>query len=310
MRPSRMLTLLLIAALLSMACGGVRPHAQALLPLPDQRAAVGSQASFQAIRAPGTSPVNAHWKVNGKETPGAVSSLTLGPLGVSDDGSILDFRIEAGSGEDVSRTALLSVRTGNPHPSEGWTAIIQGFHAQDTKTPPPPGCTLFAGSSTIVGWDLERSFPGRGCVNRGFGGSSYRDVLYHSQDVILKYTPGCVVLYAGDNDLASGLSPAQIAETLRRLVLRIQGNLPGVRVVVLGIKPSLARWSLWEQARSANAMIRHHLLELGGCLLVEPAWVLLGADGRPDRTLFHADGLHLNAIGYARLATLVRPLLP
>src|ERR1700677_4985783 len=80
----------------------------------------------------------------------------------------------------------------------------------------------FVVSSTIRFWDLHKSFPELNAVNRGFGGSQLADSVYFAPRIVLKYEPRTVVLYAGDNDLAAGKTPDQVAADFRaftRLIL-------------------------------------------------------------------------------------------
>jgi len=93
-----------------------------------------------------------------------------------------------------------------------WEPDIRRFEDQDRKKPPAQGGIVFVGSSTIRRWDLAKSFPGLPAVNRGFGGSHMTDSLRYVDRIVTPYHPRVVVVYAGDNDLASGKSPQRVAD--------------------------------------------------------------------------------------------------
>src|SRR5438552_17398794 len=52
---------------------------------------------------------------------------------------------------------------------------IAAFEEADRLNPPPRNAVLFVGGSSILLWDLSRSFPGLPVINRGFGGSHVED---------------------------------------------------------------------------------------------------------------------------------------
>src|SRR6478609_4359532 len=81
---------------------------------------------------------------------------------------------------------------------------IQNFKNQDTVNPPPKNAILFVGSSSFTKWtDVQAYFPGYKIINRGFGGSSLPDVIRYADDIIFPYQPKQIVIYCGENDLAS-----------------------------------------------------------------------------------------------------------
>ena len=143
-------------------------------------------------------------------------------------------------------------------PSDGpgrWESAIRAFEKQDRKTPPSKNSVLFAGSSSIVRWDVSKYFPDLNTINRGFGGSQIADSVYFADRIILKYKPAIVVLYAGDNDIARGKTSEQVAADFESFVKKIREDLPQTRIVFIAIKPSLKRWGLFEEIQKTNALI-------------------------------------------------------
>ena len=63
---------------------------------------------------------------------------------------------------------------------------------------------IFVGSSSVRLWSsLAEDFPEYATYNRGFGGSTFPDLLYFHDDLIAKHQPDAVVIYEGDNDVGA-----------------------------------------------------------------------------------------------------------
>jgi lysophospholipase L1-like esterase len=190
-----------------------------------------------------------------------------------------------------------------------WEATIRTFEEQDRRTPPPKGAIVFTGASSIVRWNLQESFPDLNVINRGFGGSEMSDAARYASRIVVPYSPRIVVLYSGDNDIGRGVTPEQVEADFERFVRVVHGALPQTRIVVIGVKPSLLRWGVYDNMKKANAMMRGYIEAHKGLEYVEVGPPMLGADGKPRPELFVQDGLHLTADGYTLWTTLLRPHL-
>lgn len=188
-----------------------------------------------------------------------------------------------------------------------WESVIAGFEAQDRARPPATGGIVFVGSSSIRFWDTDKSFPGHGVLNRGFGGSHVSDSVHFAERIVIKYKPRLVVVYAGDNDLAAGKSPERIRDDFQAFTRKIHAALPDTKILFLSIKPSPARWKLLDKQRRANELVAKMAEGDPRLSFVDVGSVLLGADGQPKKEMFVADGLHLNDAGYRAWAAIVRP---
>ena len=190
-----------------------------------------------------------------------------------------------------------------------WEQAIRAFEESDRANPPPEGGIVFLGSSSFRRWDLEQSFPGKGLINRGFGGSQMADALRYLDRIVLPLKPRILLLYEGDNDLASGKTPETVEREFREMVARVHAALPATKIVFVGIKPSIRRWNLIEAVREANARVRAVTESSDLLSYIDVDAPLLGDDGEPRRDLFVDDGLHLSAAGYAIWTELVGPHL-
>lgn len=194
-------------------------------------------------------------------------------------------------------------------PPDRWEQAVEAFEESDRKNPPPKGGVVFLGSSSFRRWDLDKWFPGKGLINRGFGGSQMADALRYLDRIVLPLEPATVFVYEGDNDIGQGKSPDTVVREFRELVSRVHAALPDARIVFFGVKPSIRRWHLIGRAREANARIRAIAEEHPLLGYVDTETGLLGSDGQPRADLFVEDGLHLNDAGYAIWAGLVAPYL-
>lgn len=194
-------------------------------------------------------------------------------------------------------------------PVERWPAEVAEYEAADRVAPPPKGEIVFVGSSSIKLWDLARSFPDLKTINRGIIGSSMGDAVREAPRLVIPYQPRVVVVYAGDNDIDSGLTSEQVAVQFERFVRVVRAVLPNVRIVYIGIKPSLDRWDVIERDRLTNTLIRAQATHDDGVVFVDVDNAMLGWDERPRPELYVADGLHLTAAAYDIWTMLLRPLL-
>ena len=187
---------------------------------------------------------------------------------------------------------------------------IAAFDSVNRVSPPPTGGVVFTGSSSIRLWEsLAADFPGVPVVNRGFGGSTLPDVVYYAPRTVLPARPRTIVLYAGDNDLASGRTPAQVLDAYRAFVRAVRGSLPSVRIVYISIKPSPSRWNLAGRMRDANALIAADIARDPLAQFVNVFDPMLGANGHPRPELFVDDSLHMTPAGYALWRARVAPLI-
>ncbi len=198
---------------------------------------------------------------------------------------------------------------GNPAHFE---SDIAAFEAADRAAPPEPGAIVFVGSSSIRFWDdLAGDMAPLPVLNRGFGGSHLEHVVYAAPRIVTPYAPRAVVVYAGDNDLASGSdkTPERVERDYRQLVELLRVSDPALPVYFLTIKPSPRRWDRWPAMAEANARIETWSAQDPNLHVIDVASPLLGPDGEPRGDLFIFDGLHLSDEGYAAWRAAVRPVL-
>ncbi len=196
----------------------------------------------------------------------------------------------------------------NPDPTR-WEDDIQAFEEKDKNNPPPKGGILFVGSSSIRMWNLKESFPEWNTINRGFGGSHMEDCLYYVDRIVLPYEPRVIVLYEGDNDIASGKTPEKVLNAYKAFVKKVHASLPDTHIAFIAIKPSIKRWGKVETMRKANSLIRDFNRKDCRLTYFDIDFPMIGENGKPRLDIFADDGLHLNKKGYRLWTTIIKPSL-
>lgn len=179
-----------------------------------------------------------------------------------------------------------------------WESTIQKFEKSDQETPPPQGVNLFVGSSSIVMLDVVRLFPEYKVLNRGFGGSQFSDLLYYVNRVVTPYKPAKIFIYEGDNDIFLGENSKDILKEAKKIRKIIAKKLPGVPVVFISAKPSVARWKLKEQYESFNRGLKKYAKRTKHTEYADVWSPMLDASGNVFTHIFREDGLHMNDEGY------------
>ena len=209
---------------------------------------------------------------------------------------------------------ILALATAVTHadsaPPSHWQPDIAAFVAADREHPPAPHGVLFIGSSSIRFWEsLAKDFPGVPVINRGFGGSALPDSTYYADRIVWPYQPSLIVMYAGDNDINDGATAEQVLASFQQFVARAREGVPGVPVVYISIKPSIARLALWPTMKAANDKIRAWSATQKIVRFVDITPVMLDAQGKPRPELFRPDGLHMVPAGYALWTATLKPVL-
>lgn len=192
-----------------------------------------------------------------------------------------------------------------------WQDILT-FKKQDSLQPPPAHPVLFAGSSSFTKWtDVNAYFPGYPILNRGFGGSTLRDQIRYAYDIILPYQPRQVVIYCGENDLASAdsISPAEVLLRVKTLFGIIRTNLPNTVIDFVSIKPSPVRGGIQDKVRAANKEIKTFFNKQKNAAFIDIYSAMLDAKGQMREELYVSDRLHMKPEGYEIWKRIIEPYL-
>jgi lysophospholipase L1-like esterase len=189
---------------------------------------------------------------------------------------------------------------------------IQAFKKADSIQQPPQDAILFVGSSSFRMWtDVQQNFPSHTIINRGFGGSTLVDLIGYENELIFKYHPKQIVIYSGENDLASSdtVTSAMVFERFKKLFTDISAKLPDVPIVYVSLKPSPSRERLMLKMVEANLFIESFIKKNKKIVFVDVYHSMLNAEGHPIEEIFKADKLHMNEKGYAIWQKKIMPYL-
>lgn len=196
----------------------------------------------------------------------------------------------------------------DPVSTDAWAADLARFAAEDAWQAPPPRPVVFTGSSSVRLWEgLDAAFASAPVLNRGFGGSQVRDAYWHADAMVSRYAPRRVLLYAGDNDIDAGRTPAQVLADVQAFVTRVQRAHPAMPVGFIAIKPSPARLDQLPRQQEANRLVEAWAATRPDIDYIDVAGPMLDAQGRPRDDLYAADRLHLSAAGYALWRDVLAP---
>ena len=189
---------------------------------------------------------------------------------------------------------------------------IQQFKKEDSIHFPPKHAILFLGSSSFRKWqDVQKYFPGYTIINRGFGGSTIPDAIHYLNEIVFPYEPKQVLIYEGDNDLASfdKITADSVLNRFEKLFSLIRKHLPNTSIAFVSIKPSPSREKLMPEMQEANSMIKDFLSHQKNAAFIDVYHVMLNKDGTPDKSLFIEDELHMNDKGYHIWQRIIKPYL-
>jgi lysophospholipase L1-like esterase len=184
------------------------------------------------------------------------------------------------------------------------------WDAQDRAEGVDENTVLCIGSSSMRGWhSIHRDLAPLKVIHRGFGGSSMVQVLLW-KDFFLRYPSDTVLIYEGDNDMANpNVSPELFVERCRQFCGDLIRSNPDVKIYLLSVKPSIARWNLWPRMQASNELLQKYAADEKHVEYIDTATPMLGEDGLPIKELFLNDNLHMTPAGYRIWTECVRRAL-
>lgn len=211
----------------------------------------------------------------------------------------------------LAGSALLCAAETAPAPAgPRFEKEISAYEAKDKENPPTPGTIEFIGSSTFTRWStVVADMAPLPVFNHAFGGSAVGDMLRAAPRIVIPHKPKVIVYYCGDNNMTKGENsdPEVPVTGFADFVALVRADLPETRFVYVSIKPSPSRWAAWPKVSEANSKIKALCEADAKLAFVDISPALLGADGKPDESLYVKDRLHTTAEGYAKIAAILKP---
>lgn len=110
--------------------------------------------------------------------------------------------------------------------------------------------------------------------------------------------PSAIVLYAGENDIASGVSIASVFGSLRTVIAEKRARYGALPIFYVTIKPSPTRWGFRPQQAKLNRLMAGYARGSRDLRVVNIVPAMMVND-RPG-PFYQADGIHLSHAGYRR----------
>lgn len=189
---------------------------------------------------------------------------------------------------------------------------IQNFKKTDQETAPPKDAILLVGSSSFTKWtDVDRYFPGKTIINRGFGGSRLTDLNDYADDLLNPYQPKQIIVYCGENDFADNdkLKADVVVDRFKTFYKKTRSRFPKIEVDYISIKYSPSREKLWPQMKEANKKIAAFMKKEPNAEFIDITEVMQDANGKVRNDLFVEDLLHMTPEGYQLWTSVMMPYM-
>ena len=207
-------------------------------------------------------------------------------------------------------SSTLPVQTKPESPMARFENEILRFDTLDKKNGLMKNGILFTGSSSIRMWlTMEKDLDGFPVLNRGFGGSTIPDVLHFMGRYLFQHEPQIIVFYCGENDIADGATPETVFQSFKTFVKIIETKLPRTKILYISMKPSVARWNLWEKYQEGEKLMKKYIDGKPKIEYMDSSFSMLEKNGEVKKDIFIEDGLHMNAKGYEGWTQQILPML-
>jgi lysophospholipase L1-like esterase len=177
---------------------------------------------------------------------------------------------------------------------------------------------LFIGSSSVRLWnEIERDMSPYNAIKRGYGGAHYYDLIHFIERLVVNHSPKAILIFVanditGSEDIfksRTDLSPEEVKRLFEycfNLIRKIHKDIP---VYVIETTPTPSRWNAWDKISKANNLIRSYCEKNPNLYFIGTRNRFIGKDGLPKKSLFTADELHLNELGYKLWSEIIKSKL-
>jgi len=169
------------------------------------------------------------------------------------------------------------------------------------KEPVVPGRIIFLGNSITQLGDWKKLLNDSTVINRGIGGDITFGVLKRLDDVTRRQ-PSRLFLLIGINDIGKDIPDVVIADNIRKIVVRVQGESSSTKIYVqsiLPVNPDVPdfpqHYDKQEHVLNTNKLIKK-VAEDTHCTYINIHDLFTDDQGKLDAK-YTADGLHLTPAG-------------
>jgi lysophospholipase L1-like esterase len=187
----------------------------------------------------------------------------------------------------------------NPPVANPFESEVNALEAKLSQSPISSSPIVFYGSSSIRLWkSLQQDFSGYAVLNCGFGGSRLTDCIRYANRLVLPRKPSAIVIYAGDNDLASGTPPEKVFQSFTQLFTIFRTYSNSIPIAFVSVKVCPARLMNLENILKFNRLVEDFLKTQPDTEYIDVCSDMLGHDRKPIQALFVSDQIHLSPAGY------------
>jgi hypothetical protein len=189
---------------------------------------------------------------------------------------------------------------------------IIAFEIQDSLLNKPEYDIVFIGSSTFEQWKtMQQDFAPSLAINRGFGGSTIREVIYYSDRILFPYKPKVVVLYVGNDVWGDPVEPSteQLFDYFRLFEKKLHRELPNTVLDIISMRPSPVKKELLEKQTSINNLLLQFAHDTPRTRFIDIRPLMYGSSGQLRTDIFKPDSLHLNDTGNKLITAIIKPIV-
>lgn len=189
---------------------------------------------------------------------------------------------------------------------------IIAFEKQDSLLGKPKYDMVFIGSSTFNNWKtMQEDFAPASVINRGFGGSTIREVIYYSDRILFPYQPKVVVLYVGNDLWGDPAEPTteQLFDYFKLFEQKLHRQLPNTMLNFVSMRPSPEKRNLLEKQNAISNLLIQYAKETPKTNFIDIRPVMYTTSGQLRNDIFIADSLHLNNTGIQLITGVIKPIL-
>lgn len=189
---------------------------------------------------------------------------------------------------------------------------VIAFENQDSLLCYPKYEIVFIGSSTFEQWKtIQEDFTPARTINRGFGGSTIREVIYYADRILFPYQPKVVVLYVGNDIWGDPSEPTieQLFDYFRLFEKKLHKQLPNTVLNIISMRPSPLKKELLEKQNAINNLLSRFAQETPLTNFIDIKAVMYDNSGKLRADIFKPDSLHLNDKGNQLIKGVIKPIV-
>jgi len=178
---------------------------------------------------------------------------------------------------------------------------IKNFENKDQKQKRTSAETVFVGSSTFTMWkQLETDFSEFKAINRGFGGSTLPEINHYFDQLVCKYKPKRVVLYAGTNDIAElHHTGKEVEKDVEAFYSKLSSCCPEAEFYFVSMSMAPCRTEFENQYNEGNRAVLEFMKHTKHAHYINVVPLMRDKQNRLRADLFGLDRLHMTESGYA-----------